>query len=770
MRQTFDKWTAAIVDRPWLMLTVIVLLTVAAVLGYLSPDSVRRAFLRRMPDESLTTKSSATQGPPANVDPVRLTEADAIVVVQSDNLFSSEGAAALRAIVEEIESLNYVRSVLWLDQVPMLNIFGLPEPVFPRSQASQQRFDLARKKALANPLIHGQLLSTDCKTTLLMVRFDWLLVRSDEQCTTQLRSVAIEAAAAHPAANLSIQITGRTPIFLTAMQSHQLNQWKYQLIGYGMIALMAAILFRGLVAVLVVALAPCAGVFWTLGIMRFFDFQDNPFNDVVLPVMLSLVGLTDGVHLMVQIRRLRASGLSGRDSARVGIREVGLACMLTSLTTAIGFASLYLAHHDIVQEFGICCVIGVVITFVAVITIIPLACSTWLGRWIHLGHEKSLVDSQLDRIVVLIDWVLKRPTGITLAGIAITLVCTAISLTLRPDERNANALPEHSEARLAMNNLDKALGGLESARVEVGWSQAVASDSAEVIEVLSEIESALSREPLIGHPLSIAKLIESLPGEGTAAERASMMELLPPPLKRAFYTPENRQAHVNFRVQDLGIARYDPVFERLADRFSQIQAQHPQFAIELGGNAAWRWKNLYRIVMDLAASLGSAAIVIFLVLGLAYRSVRLGLIAIIPNVFPLAITGTWLVWTGQSLELVSVCAFTVCLGIAVDDTIHFLTRFQEECKRTADIPQAIRSSFTGVGTALIMTTVILVAGFSTVMLSDSRDHRIFSTMSVLTIGTALIGDLVILPAMLAWSDRYWPFREKSKETIDPSKH
>ena len=134
---------------------------------------------------------------------------------------------------------------------------------------------------------------------------------------------------------------------------------------------------------------------------------------------------------------------------------------------------------------------------------------------------------------------------------------------------------------------------------------------------------------------------------------------------------------------------------------------------------------------------------------MVYRSIRIGLISIIPNVFPLAITGTYLACTGQSLELVSVCAFTVCLGIAVDDTIHFLTRFTEESARTDNREEAIRRAFTAVGTALIMTTVVLVAGFSTVLTSDSRDHRIFATMGGLTIAAALFGDLIFLPALLA---------------------
>ena len=181
----------------------------------------------------------------------------------------------------------------------------------------------------------------------------------------------------------------------------------------------------------------------------------------------------------------------------------------------------------------------------------------------------------------------------------------------------------------------------------------------------------------------------------------------------------------------------------------EIESEHPAFRITLEGEPFWRWENLFQIVVDLATSLGVASLIIFVVLATVYRSLRIGLISIIPNMFPLAVAGVYLVVTGQSLEIVTVCAFTVCLGIAVDDTIHFLTMYQEEKARTGDDMMAIQNAFTGVGTALIMTTIILVAGFLTVLISDSRDHFIFGSMAIITLSAALFADLVFLPALLA---------------------
>ncbi len=147
-----------------------------------------------------------------------------------------------------------------------------------------------------------------------------------------------------------------------------------------MILAMAFILFRGIIVVIVVSLAPIAGVMWTLGLLRYFGLEDNPFSFVILPVLLSLVGFTDGVHMMVHIRAKLQQGFTPRQACEQTLEQVGLACFLTSLTTAVGMGSLLFAHHPVVREFGTSCVIGVVCTWVSVMLII---------RW-HAKHDSDI--------------------------------------------------------------------------------------------------------------------------------------------------------------------------------------------------------------------------------------------------------------------------------------------------------------------------------------------------------------------------------------------
>lgn len=745
-----------IVDRRLLVLGLLFVVSGIAIVGHRNPRLILNV-IRPTPEVAAPAAERQNSRPPrsssrngrAPVEEFSLSRADAVLVVQSNQFFTPAGASALRAVVKDLEQLQQVRSVLWMDRIPPLNIFGLPEPLFPRSEASPARFTAARDKAMKHPLVGGRMLSSDGKTLLMLITFRDEYLFHDADATTALRETAERSLQAYPGLSMSFQVTGEIPATLAAIASHEANQVRYQLIGYGMTLLMTIILFRGLRAVLIVAAAPATGVFWTMGWIQFFEYNRNPLIDVILPVLVSLVGLTDAVHLMVQIRKLRASGLSERDSARIGLRQVGLACFMTSLTTAIGFGSLTQADSRWVQEFGVCSVVGVILTFVSVVTVIPLACSTWLGRTIHIGLDRSLIDRHLSRMSVLIDYVLQRKNRICVMAVVSTLLLFAVCMTLEPDQRLSDGLPESAEATQAMRHMDEAFGGLEFSQIEVRWDDTIDADSSEILETIIEVDDLVKSEPLIGHPLSIRELIDAQPGSGPPHERMSMMELLPPPLKRAFYNQDSREAKVTFRVQDVGIAAYGPVFQRIEDGLNRIQQQHPRFHFEMKGDAVWRWKNLYQIVVDLAKSLGSASIIILVVLTIVYRSIRLGLISIIPNVFPLALTGAYLAVMGYNLEIVMVLNFTVCLGIAVDDTIHFLTRYREESQQEGPTTDAIRRAFTGVGTALIMTTTVLVVGFSTVMFSDSRDHHIFATMGVLTIAAALFGDLIFLPALLA---------------------
>lgn len=762
-----ERIFAGIIDHPWWCLATLLAITAFAIGGYVRPQwpsELARYFVPDSPDEAVNDQTVVDQparrplsraqrrAPVRRVGNGAVGTGDAILVVQSDGFFTPDGASAIRLVVERLESLEVVANVMWIDETPPLNIFGLPEPFLPRGQASAQKFAVAKERACKHPLVSGQFMSPDAKTMLLFVTYDWLNVRSNHDCIGLLLDTARSAAKEYPNVPMTVDITGATPIRLMLIEEHEANELKYQLIGYGMTLLMAAIMFRGLTVVVVVALAPAVGVFWTLGMLRYFDLQENPFSNVILPVLLSLVGFNDSVHMMVYIRRCLVEGMTPKESCRKALGAVGMACLLTLFTTSIGMGSLSFAGHEIVREFGWSCVLGVTATWASVVLVLPLICCTGWSKRLAKGADRGIVDRNLDYIVSWVRVTVRHAKAVSFAAIALMVICSAIALTLRPDDRRGTALPNSNNAQRVLAHLDKSMGGLETCNVNVYWGEDV-TDEGEVVTVLESIDKILDAEPLAGHPLSICKLVAALPGDDSVREKFSMNELLPPPLKMAFYSQDERRASISFRVMDLGTVAYQETFERIERGLEQLRQEHSGFNVEMVGEPIWRWRNVFKIVSDLSRSLGTAALEIFFVLTFAFRSLRLGLISIFPNLIPLSVGATWMAITGQPLEIVSVCAFTVCLGIAVDDTIHFLHRYREEQTHYKDRSVAIQKAFEAVGTGMIMTTAVLVAGFSSVLTSETRDHRIFASLGIITLVIALLCDLFMLPALLVYFDR-----------------
>ncbi|MCA9121003.1 MAG: MMPL family transporter [Planctomycetaceae bacterium] len=678
---------------------------------------------------------------------------DCFLVVETDDLFNPASVAALRHVVGKVESQPYIDSVMWIDTIPVLNVFGLREPLLPPNDASAERFEAARERLMHHPLVIGQLLSDDGRTLLMPIKFDWLRVKSDEDCSEALLQAARDAAASSPDTPLKIRLTGRVPLYIAYQDAFDKNHRKFQIISYSLVLGLALLLFRGIRAVMVVAAAPALGIIWTLGLLNWMDELSNPLTSVVVPVLLTMVGLTDGVHLMVHIRRARADGMTPQEATRSAVLRVGLACALTSLTTAIGFASLLVAQSEFVRGFGRGCAIGVVVTFFAVVTTIPVACSSWLGNNIHKGHERDLVGHGLQRFGWLIEMVLRRSKLVSAIAVISTLIFAIGAAQLRPDDRMQDSQPTGSEAYQALAHCDKALGGIEFVRVRVEWSESAFPKPEEILTAIESCERILSDEPSLRHPLSILNILASFPGDESVTNRLAFLELLPTGTRAAYLDTESRVAEITVRIQDLGIAHYEPVFQRVEQRLTELQSRYPGFTMALVGDPVRRGRNLYRIVTDLASSLGTAAITIFFVMTLAYRSLRIGLITLVPNLFPLVVTACMMVLFGHPLEIASVCAFTVCLGIAVDDTIHFLTQYRSEVDRHGDVELAIRDAFHGVGSAMIITTFILITGFGTVLTSDLPGQRYFAAMAVSTIAGALVGDLIFLPALLATFSR-----------------
>lgn len=660
-----------------------------------------------------------------------------LLVVESNDFFQVERIHALWETVADIERVQDAHGVLWVGSVPHVTLFG-QQPVFPGLDADEDEVLSAKQRVTDHPLIKGQLLSEDGKTLLLGV-FAW-----NEEAMQKCLREARNRLEPH---GMTVRITGRESLKKARQREFENDHERILYTAMALIVGLALIIFRGLPAILVTCSGPGIGVLWTLGWLALLGEELNELTQIILPVMSMIIGFTDAVHIVVHVRQERVAGKNQKEAAETAMLHVGLACLLTSITTSIGFASLLIADAEIIQSFGRSSAIGVLVTFVAVVLVVPLLSGSWLGRNIHRGYERDVVGQNVQKLSWTMDGVVRHARLVTFLGVIATGALAIGAFSLQPDDRLAHRIPHDCEEWQAMEHCDKAFGGIRFLRVLIEWPESMPRE--EVWQLILDLEKRLDEEETLGRSLSVRHWLSVVPGvEGPG--KLGLTSFLPEEFRYEFWNAGKRQAQVVSRMQDLGMTVYRPVVDRLEADFREIEKQHPGIRLRVTGEAIVESLIVQRVVRELFHSLLLAAVVIFLVITVAFRSLRLGLLSIVPNIFPLAATASLrAAFFGTSLDISSALSFAICLGIAVDDTIHFLIRFQHEKECGHNTAEAIRRTFVTVGSALVMTTVVMVSGFGCVMTSHLPTHFLFASMAFTTIAAALVGDLLILPALLA---------------------
>lgn len=693
-------------------------------------------------------------------------DVDCVLLIESDDLFRPDRVAALRRLIERvgrIEGIAKVQSIADVQTFPQRQVpkafarlsravppqpFALLPAEGPDGELpSVESCAAAKQAALEHPLIRGQLLSDDAQATLVVahLKAENAPIAEIAPIIAELRAVGREAA---QQGDFALRLTGMAPIRTEIFQSVRSESARFVLVGGSLALAMAAFMFRRPAAVAITCSAALLGAAWTVGLMGLVGEKMNVLT-TVLPTLMLVIGFTDAVHLMVDIRRERAVGRPPLAAAADALRHLGLACLLCSLTTAVGFGSLATARIEVIQRFGVVCGIGAVLALGAVLAVVPLLASTRWGLNVHSQAERDLPERLARRFAPIVAWTIDHARLVTIIGTGTTLLLTLAMLRLVPSNQATEALASSSEAFTAVGEIDRKFGGSSSAIVLVEWEAMHEHDSQEVLAALDAVERMCNAHPAVDNPTSLVNLVRAVPGEGlTLAERASWLRWVPDDVLHHYVRPDLRRALVRMRLQEAGSDVNARTFDELRTQLTKFETEHPGFHFHLTGTSVLAARNLNQMIADLAASLGSAAAIIFVVMALGFRSLRLGLISIVPNLFPMAVTAAYLVVTGRPLQMTSVIVFSICLGIAVDDTIHFINRFQRELPLEGDVRAAILRTYSAVGSAMMMTSAVLVVGFGSLQISEMPTTRLFSGLSCLTIAAALVGDLLILPAML----------------------
>ncbi len=692
-----------------------------------------------------------------------------VLVLDGKPLFVPESIRAIHRITHELKQLDCVEDVYGITQVRRKGSRVVPLlPPDPRPEDTAE----TEREALSNPLVVGQFLSRDAKMLLVLAQLKnpGAAMSEIEQMVTRIHEVAKHAAAP---AGLNVRLAGHQAIRVDLLNKTRAERILFAWLSAIVSAAISLVMFRRVSAILICVAGPAIGVIWTMGILGLFGERINVLGTIV-PAMLYVIGFTDSTHLMASFRQARGRGLEPPAAALFALNEVGWACALTFFSTFVAFGSMYLAELEVIQHLGLTCALGTVVTYIAVVVVNVLLMTSWLGAnagrtimpddYVVEGSGDDLapniakIDLSKKRTIAdrWTDAVLAYPRLVALTAIGSTIVLAFLSSKLEPDIRFTESLPEKSETRLVIEQCDRMFGGSLPMHVVVEWPERLNVASPELFRVLGEIHNELKTTGYTAEPFSIGSIAAALTPLGPWKRE---FEMLPSSVTKRIVRTDLRRLLVTAKVPDAGAAPLEPAFQQIEKKLVQLAARHPGFSMHLTGTSVVAARNVNFLISDLAKSLSATAAIVILIMAVAFRSLTLGLLAIIPNLMPLLVTGGILQLSGQSLGIASVMTFDLCLGIAVDATIHFVMRFRREKRATGDTRTAIVRTLSHAGGAMILTSTVLVGGFSVLTLSQLPPLRMFAILSSGTLAGALLCDLTVLPVLVYLADRgFWRTR------------
>ncbi len=666
-----------------------------------------------------------------------------VILLLHGDLFTPEFSRALRGYVRECENSPKVVSSLSILDVPGPG----DQPLLPGPDAEQHIFEEARAAAASHRFATGQLISESGRTILVTFQ----LIEDEPQTIGKVRPIYEELKAIRDkwfaALPYEAIYAGSVASRVETLVGVRNEFFQITAIGALIAIVIALILFRSVTTTLIVSAGPGIAVLWTLGLMGWLDLDIEGIS-TPLPAIVFVVAFANAIHLMIDIRRSRRLGQSPGSATRIAIEHLGLACLLTSLTTTIGFASLTLADTGSVQRFGLSTAAGSVLGLISNLTVVPLLASVTGRRPRRLPAESVKKREPRGLLASVAGGVITLSLPLTLLGIVVTGILLWAASQLKSDIVWTESLPADSEITRAMERADQEFGGVMQARIIVTWDQSLSFGDREIFDLLRELKSLAETDPTFSGSLSLLNFlppsVQSLPPP--ALNQA--VSFIPEEVRTRLLRTDLRRTVLTTRMPNTGAAKTRPALTRLQADLDSLEARYPGISLHVTGSAVIAAENMTNIIGDLVRSLSFASITVFIVLTIALRSLTLGLLSIIPNAFPLLFNAGILYHLDKPLQITSVLTFSICLGIAVDDTIHFLIRFLRERKQGADVHLAIKRSFETVGLALLLTTAIVSSAFLAAMTSSLPAIVLFGALACSALFAALIGDLLLLPAML----------------------
>lgn len=646
------------------------------------------------------------------------------------------------------------------------------EPIVKREEGEEAEITDAQVEALEdaleqNEMFTGRLISAD-RTVMITVMS---LAEGDSR---QMRHRAEQLVALldeiEPPENTNVSLGG-LPYMRTVIVNNIRNDQIF-LVPLTLVVCMIllAIFLRWAAAVVLPIIAVAITALIVVGMMGHAGESLNILNNII-PTLLIIIGISDSIHLIGRYREeldeARNSENSNEDTdldttgpGKRTVRTMAIACLLTSVTTAVGLVSLVVSKITMLRHFGVTAGLGVMVAYGVTITFLP-AVLTWVkapGRQAASSQKLESAIEKLTRGLLARPWAVLIATTLLLTGAAFA------ASSLKVDHAILDQFKEGDSVYQVTRTLEDKLDGVRPLEISLRTSDASTFDDPEQLARLDEVLEWANGQDEVLSVMSPMHLMRSslalLSKDETAKTEAFRSEAQVLALYQIFDATEQGRntlgawlnsdrthLRLQIKVRDVGAQATMRLSEAIDERLAE--ALPDSVSVGMTGEAYDGSVGMDAVVTDLLYSLLLAVVIIFFLLTALFRSLRLGLLSIPPNLIPLALTMAYMVWRGIPLNAATVIIFSVSLGLAVDGTIHVLARYREETReRGLSAMDALILAARGTGRAIVVSGLTLMAGFSVLLFSNFVPVQRFGELIAVTVGCTLFATLIVQPALL----------------------
>ena len=746
-------WPRLLVARPWAVLAAVALITALACGSALSTrvDS--------------STEMWFLDGDPALADYRGFTrqfgseEAIVVGVVARDgkDVFETSALAVIEDLSAALESAPWVSDVASLTRTDTIGSDAEGIVIAPATTGSRSLgAGTLRERVLTDPLLVGSLVSPDGRLATVVGRLD--PAGANLEGKSALRAEAELIVARTEAATGHRLLLGGTPVMEPTINLQaQSDIVRSVPLIFALLVLAIYAVFRRLLVVALTLSIVGIALAWTLGLMAAFESPLNLVSSALIGLIVA-VGIADPVHFYSEFES-RARAYEGHfDAIRQSLRAMIVPCAFTSLTTIAGLLAFSGSDLGPVREFGFAAAFGVAVALLVTLTALPAALSV-LPRRFSVPSSSSL--KSIDGLLVAAaDFAIRR-RGVLVGSAGAVLVGAAIAWsTLEVAVNPLTFLPPSSPLRQATVVLDEGLGGTTTLEI-VAETSAGEALSPRAVDVVARIESWLARQPGVGFVRSALVTLRSLNSAVTGVAGASLptspeglaqlLVLIEGESLDAFVDPGRSSVRISAPVQLTGSGTVHEWRHELDTFLDGLVGDDVQ-AIVVTGYVHLISKMEEYLISSQLSSAAIALVVITIMMTIVLRSPRLGLLSLVPNVLPVAGAIGAMGLLGIPLDPGTVMVSAIALGIVVDDTVHFLVRYQRLRAAGEDVDAAIRETVLESGRPIVVTSLVLSASFAVLVVADFSPTVHFGAVLAVTVLMALPADLVLLPAVLALVD------------------